>query len=759
MHDNNTNDELDTLIKQTIQGKTKGGGIKPGFENDPENEGHHQQELNAVIESISFGKMFNHKKMSFQAISAAISHQEQVRFVKTYLSSSSNTMHSKFPSSKNKVLAYRVNQIDPVSQQPKLEEGYDDDGEPGAGDKLLGLLQKMEIENILVFVCIWNTGAQIGQQLLRGGELYRIVVERGRELLNTIHDQILQQEMEQKKLEEMEYMKNHGAKKLPLGTKLYSMGAPESVKNQAGLKGANSNKAGPVVNKNMVSPRANNLNENNLIINANNTNPEQSHEEDGALSPNRTQNPYLLVGNNLASQSPPKMQPDEIEQQIIKAFDGQLTLDEMEDSQKEVEESLKQLTKANLMELKQASKPHPLVEKTLQIVQAIRGFKQYQWSTAKELLGKPSFKMELMQTKPRTLRPQDVLKAQQILNQKTNSTLTPQNVHLHSEGAALLLVWAANLIKWYACTKKLGDTNESGLAHQGLNAAEIQKISARTKIMVKKDFHNKKHDDHDINIPGAVKDGNSSIIHTTQQDSTIQPSRQLQMQINQKSGTIGHFLQNKQMVFSIESNQLAPQKNDPVMDSSHLVDLNVIKKGAMNQVSNKSKFAQRQEDAIMKQEEERLMEENPGMIGNKGKPNNLLQRKKDTGKIHIPTQGQSNYKGNQDDSNVGGGGGPGAANHSSFQDHNTNQEEQDYLTTQEQNNIVEDIPGKLKIHEVRELSDDVDDIISKLKGVDYGIQELDVLIELAKTLKHKRLSLFPDTSNVLLSDNISAYAN
>ena len=72
---------------------------------------------------------------------------------------------------------------------------------------------------------------------------------------------------------------------------------------------------------------------------------------------------------------------------------------------------------------------------------------------------------------------------------------------------------------------------------------------------------------------------------------------------------------------------------------------------------------------------------------------------------------------------------------------------------------MDDVPGRLKIHEVRELSDDVDDIISKLKGVDYGIQELDVLIELAKTLKHKRLTLFPDTSNVLLSENISAYAN
>ena len=42
-----------------------------------------------------------------------------------------------------------------------MAEGFDDDGEDGSGDKLLGLLQKMEIENILVIVCVWPTGAQI----------------------------------------------------------------------------------------------------------------------------------------------------------------------------------------------------------------------------------------------------------------------------------------------------------------------------------------------------------------------------------------------------------------------------------------------------------------------------------------------------------------------------------------------------------------------------------------------------------------------
>lgn len=65
-----------------------------------------------------------------------------------------------------------------------IAEGFDDDGTDGAGEKLLYLLQKMRIENIVIIVCIWNNGVQIGPQQLKGGEFYRIVVERARDLLN-----------------------------------------------------------------------------------------------------------------------------------------------------------------------------------------------------------------------------------------------------------------------------------------------------------------------------------------------------------------------------------------------------------------------------------------------------------------------------------------------------------------------------------------------------------------------------------------------
>lgn len=53
----------------------------------------------------------------------------------------------------------------------------------------------MEIENIVVIVCIWNSGVQIGSQQLKGGEFYRIVIERARELLNSIQQEIYQEEI------------------------------------------------------------------------------------------------------------------------------------------------------------------------------------------------------------------------------------------------------------------------------------------------------------------------------------------------------------------------------------------------------------------------------------------------------------------------------------------------------------------------------------------------------------------------------------
>jgi hypothetical protein len=51
--------------------------------------------------------------------------------------------------------------------------------------------------------------------------------------------------------------------------------------------------------------------------------------------------------------------------------------------------------------------------------------------------------------------------------------------------------------------------------------------------------------------------------------------------------------------------------------------------------------------------------------------------------------------------------------------------------------------------DVQNLPDDVDAIIGNLKTIDFAVQDLDVLIELSKQLKYKRLGLFPETNYMM----------
>ena len=53
------------------------------------------------------------------------------------------------------------------------------------------------------------------------------------------------------------------------------------------------------------------------------------------------------------------------------------------------------MTKAAILELRSMTKPNILVEKVLQMVTSLRGFKHINWNTAKEMLGKQSFKIDL----------------------------------------------------------------------------------------------------------------------------------------------------------------------------------------------------------------------------------------------------------------------------------------------------------------------------------------------------------------------------
>ena len=148
-----------------------------------------QEETEAIFDSVTSGKIQSFKKLSFQAFCAAISHEDQVKFVLDYLCSKAS---SKFATAKNRICAYRVSQMDPVQKKEAIAEGFDDDGEDGAGDKILSVLQKMDIGNIMVVVCIWDSGVTIGENRLKGGEFFRMITDRTRELLTSIKEGVMQ---------------------------------------------------------------------------------------------------------------------------------------------------------------------------------------------------------------------------------------------------------------------------------------------------------------------------------------------------------------------------------------------------------------------------------------------------------------------------------------------------------------------------------------------------------------------------------------
>lgn len=52
--------------------------------------------------------------------------------------------------------------------------------------------------------------------------------------------------------------------------------------------------------------------------------------------------------------------------------------------------------------------------------------------------------------------------------------LTPENLHLHSEAAALLLIWCANVIKLYACSRKLQHSMQEEAHHLDPDYATIR---------------------------------------------------------------------------------------------------------------------------------------------------------------------------------------------------------------------------------------------------------------------------------------------
>lgn len=125
-----------------------------------------------------------------------------------------------------------------------------------------------------------------------------------------------------------------------------------------------------------------------------------------------------------------------------------LTEDEYNYAVRMTEHSLRRLTKSHIIELRTTMKPHHLVDKILRMVCLIRGSIAPNWRQAQEMMNDMTFRMELRLTDPIKIKQSIIRKVLKILN--ANPNLTPDNVIKYSEGAAILLTWVINLIKWNA---------------------------------------------------------------------------------------------------------------------------------------------------------------------------------------------------------------------------------------------------------------------------------------------------------------------
>lgn len=125
------------------------------------------------------------------------------------------------------------------------------------------------------------------------------------------------------------------------------------------------------------------------------------------------------------------------------------------------EASIRRLTKAHIIDLRNIVKPHHLVEKVLNMVCILRGCIAPNWTMARELMSSMTFKLELVLLDAAKIKPSLIKRVIKILNQH-QKLLTPDVscffLFLHflqllstiNEGSSIILTWLINFIKWNA---------------------------------------------------------------------------------------------------------------------------------------------------------------------------------------------------------------------------------------------------------------------------------------------------------------------
>ena len=100
------------------------------------------------------GEIIIDRASTFQAHAIAITNRKEAEFYKTCL-----LTHKKIKKATHNITIYRY-----INKETKqITEDYNDDGEDGAGYRLLGIVQKMKLVNLFVMVSRWFGGTLLHQ--------------------------------------------------------------------------------------------------------------------------------------------------------------------------------------------------------------------------------------------------------------------------------------------------------------------------------------------------------------------------------------------------------------------------------------------------------------------------------------------------------------------------------------------------------------------------------------------------------------------
>lgn len=121
-----------------------------------------------ITKSILSGPRTFHGKIKLQSFCATLITPDQLESLLTAFS-----RDQKLSNVTDKILAFRT----------ENEEGYDDGSTLGAGEKLLHMLERMNADNIVLLIFLWDYG-HIGKQ---GTEIFKVILDSARDLLLTLH--------------------------------------------------------------------------------------------------------------------------------------------------------------------------------------------------------------------------------------------------------------------------------------------------------------------------------------------------------------------------------------------------------------------------------------------------------------------------------------------------------------------------------------------------------------------------------------------